>query len=83
MAPPASPNLDKASHRLAYRVTSRVVFRKSVPFFSSKIENSSYEKGIESFKNWTEWAEVKIAEHRALNPLPLILLPKDVKLLSP
>jgi len=76
---PASPNLDRPSHRVAYRVTSRVVFKKSVAFFGSKIENGSFEKGIESFKNWTEWAEVKIAEHRALNPIPLFVLPKDVK----
>ena len=61
---------------MAYRVTSRVVFKKSVAFFGSKIENGSYEKGIESFKNWTDWAEVKIAEYRARNPIPPVLAVK-------
>jgi len=56
-----------------------VVFKKSVPFFKSKIENGSLEKGIESFKNWTDWAEVKIAEHRLNNPVPPLFLPADVK----
>ncbi len=72
-----SPNLDKPSHRVAYRVCSRIVFKKSVAFFGSKIENSSYEKGIESFKNWTEWAEIKIAEYRAMNPIAPLMLPRE------
>jgi hypothetical protein len=71
-----SPNCDRLSHRVAYRVCSRIVFKKSVAFFGSKIENGSYEKGIESFKNWTDWAEVKIAEYRALNPIQTLTLPK-------
>jgi len=58
---PASPNLGKLSYKCAYRVTSRIIFKKSVPFFGSKIENSAYDKGIESFNNWTEWASIKIA----------------------
>jgi hypothetical protein len=79
-SPVRSPNLEKPSHRIAYRVSSRVVFRKSIAFFGSKIENGSFEKGVESFKNWTEWAEVKIAEHRTLIPVPIAILPKDVKI---
>ncbi len=64
---------EHSSHRLAYRVSSQVVFRKSVAFFKSKIENGSLEKGIESYKNWTEWALIKIAEYRAEHPVPVVM----------
>ena len=79
-SPVRSLNLEKPSNRKPYRVSSRVVFRKSIEFFGSKIENGSFEKGVEIFKNWTEWAEFKIAEHRTLSPVPIAVLLKDVKI---
>jgi len=59
------------SFKIAYRISSQIVFRKSVSLFKSKIEKGSYDKGIESFKNWTDWAQTKIEEHRISNPVTL------------
>jgi hypothetical protein len=73
---------DKVAHKVAYRVTSQVVFSKSVSFFKSKIEKASLEKGIESYKNWTDWAMIKIEEYRINNPAAKYLIP-DTSLQPP
>ena len=65
---------NQIAHKVAYRITSHVVFNKSVSFFKSKIEKASLEKGIESYKNWTDWASIKIEEYRLTNPATKIYL---------
>lgn len=66
---------DKIAHKVAYRVTLQVVFSKSVSFFKSKIEKASSEKGVESFKNYTDWAQIKIEDYRLNNPVSKFLVP--------
>ena len=53
-----------------FRISSTMIFRKSVSIFKSKIEKGAIEKGIESFGVMTGWANIKIEEHRMLHPLP-------------
>jgi len=60
----ASGGEQHTSHKVAYRVSSQVVFKKSVSLFKSKIEKACLEKGIESYKNWTDWASIKIEDYR-------------------
>lgn len=52
-----------------------MVFSKSVSFFKSKIEKASFEKGVESYKNWTDWALIKIEDYRLNNPVSKYLIP--------